>query len=489
MTALYAGVQFSSDVGGTLGKEGMAPIDHPNPGHGYSGTATYSISPTLINEFTVGKSWNTWSYYPTDDGKSQDRSLISNIPVLFPIPTTAPTGASVTNGYYNLLPQFSFGTVSGGSSMSMARNGTNAGNYENFNTIWTVQDNVSKVIGRHSLKTGVYIENNHKIQPSSPAYAGNFSFSPDTNNALGNTTNGYANALLGNITSYSQATARAVFNVKYWNAEFYIQDNWRVTQRLTLDIGLRFYHQTPQVDINGTFSNFVPANFDKSASPRVYIPGTSAGKRVAIDPGTGTVAPVAYIGLYRPEFRRSGQRLPPAGFQRRAAGALRPVSAGAGSSFRLRLRSDRRWQDRVAGRLRHLLQPSRWQPGLRPVGPTAIRLYTPGELHHVLAARIQRQQPGIRTFHFQLVAVDPGAVGPRAERQSQYPEVHHPEHAARRGLCRQLGVQPATLVRHQPDSDRHTRALQQSERGCDQRQQDPAGHPSANGVSRLQYDQ
>ena len=300
MTALYAGVQFSSDVGGTLGKAGMAPIDHPNPGHGYSGTATYSISPTLINEFTVGKSWNTWSYYPTDGGKSQDRSLISNIPVLFPIPTTGPTGASVTNGYYNVLPQFSFGTVSGGSSMSMARNGTNAGNYENFNTIWTVQDNVSKVIGRHSFKTGVYIENNHKIQPSTPAYAGNFSFSPDTNNALGNTTNGYANALLGNITSYSQATARAVFNVKYWNAEFYIQDNWRVTQRLTLDIGLRFYHQTPQVDINGTFSNFVPANFAKSASPRVYIPGTSAGKRVAIDPGTGTVAPVAYIGLYVP---------------------------------------------------------------------------------------------------------------------------------------------------------------------------------------------
>ena len=70
MVALYQGVQFSSDVGGLLGQAGIAPIDHPNPGHGYSGTATYTFSPTLINEFTVGKSWNTWSYYTTDDGRS-----------------------------------------------------------------------------------------------------------------------------------------------------------------------------------------------------------------------------------------------------------------------------------------------------------------------------------------------------------------------------------------------------------------------------------
>ncbi len=79
MISLYQGVQFSSDVGGTLGQAGIAPIDHPNPGHGYSGTVTYSISPTLINEFTVGESWNTWSYYTTDGGKSQDRSLIAQL--------------------------------------------------------------------------------------------------------------------------------------------------------------------------------------------------------------------------------------------------------------------------------------------------------------------------------------------------------------------------------------------------------------------------
>ncbi len=184
--------------------------------------------------------------------------------------------------------------------MSYTRSGTSAGNYENFNPIWTFQDNVSKVVGKHSLKAGVYFEHNQKISPSTPAYAGSFNFSPDALNGVNNTGNGYANALLGYVDSYSQATARAVYNVVYWNAEFYVQDNWRVTSRLTLDIGIRFYHQTPQVDLNNTFSNFVPANYTKAAAPRIYIPGLSAGKRVALDPATGAVAPVAYIGLYVP---------------------------------------------------------------------------------------------------------------------------------------------------------------------------------------------
>jgi hypothetical protein len=299
MTALYQGVQFSNGHGGSLGDKGISPIDHPNPGHGYSGTITYTFSPTLVNEFTAGESWNTWSYYSTDNYKSEDRSQFPAIPTLFPLPTTNPSGASATNGYFNILPQFSFGTPPN-NSMSYTRNGTSAGNYENFNTIWTFTDNLSKILGSHSLKGGFYLEHNVKIQPSTPAYAGNFNFTPDALNGINNTGDGFANALLGYVDSYAQSTGRAVFNTMYWNAEFYLQDSYRVNRRLTLDLGLRVYHQTPQVDTNHTFSNFVPSLYTKSGMPRVYVPGTAAGKRVAIDPGTGAVAPVAYIGAYVP---------------------------------------------------------------------------------------------------------------------------------------------------------------------------------------------
>ena len=106
MAALYQGVQFTAPT--PLLPKGSPPIDHPNPGHGYAGSIVATISPTLINEFTMGYSWNTWSYYSTDGHSDENRGLIPNIPSLFPLPTGTPSGVNPTNGYLNLLPEFSY---------------------------------------------------------------------------------------------------------------------------------------------------------------------------------------------------------------------------------------------------------------------------------------------------------------------------------------------------------------------------------------------
>ena len=307
MTALYQGVQFSKDIGGVLGEKGIAPIDHPNPGHGYSGSAAWTITPSLINEVTVGESYNTWSYYSLDNYASEDRSLVPGVPSLFPLPTAAQNGSvGVTNGYQNLLPNFSFGSPPS-NSMTYARNSTSAGAYENFNTIWSYQDNLSKIVGSHTLKGGFYLEKNNKIQPAGKNYEGNYNFATSTANPIVNTGHGEVNALLGNVNSYQQATSTPTFNTQYWNFEFYLQDNWKVNRRLTLDLGLRMYHQTPQYDLNNTFVNFVPASYSKAAMARVYVPFCSTGAatcsgatRVAKDPLTGATTTGAYIGDFVP---------------------------------------------------------------------------------------------------------------------------------------------------------------------------------------------
>ena len=296
MTALYQGVSFTP---------GIAPIDHPNPGHGYSGSATWTITPTLINEATVGESWNTWSWYVNDGYKSEDRSRIPGLPSLFNMPTAADDGSvGVTNGYQNLLPQFAFGSVPTSNLMAYSRNSTSAGAYENFNTIWTYQDNLSKIIGKHSLKAGVYVEKNNKIQPAGQSYMGNFSFAAGTGNPLINTGDGEVNALLGNVASYNQSTARTTFNVQYFNVEFYLQDNWKASRKLTFDLGLRMYHQTPQIDTFQTFVNFAPSLYSKAALPRFYMPGcaspTGACTRVGVDTATGTQVSSAFIGNFVP---------------------------------------------------------------------------------------------------------------------------------------------------------------------------------------------
>ena len=63
-----------------------------------------------------------------------------------------------------ILPQFSFGSPPS-NSMSYTRSRTSAGNYENFNTIWTFTDNLSKILGKHTIKGGVYVEHNVRFSP------------------------------------------------------------------------------------------------------------------------------------------------------------------------------------------------------------------------------------------------------------------------------------------------------------------------------------
>ncbi len=307
---LYNGVQFTSDVGGVLGQQGISPIVHPNGGHGYATTLTYTVSPTLVNEFTYASNWDQYTYTSLDNYKSEDRSLVPGLPVLFPPPTSSQAGtgdpASPLNGYQNLLPSFSFGTPS--NAMSYSRVGSIAGADYTINPTWYWQDNVSKVSGHHSFKAGIFLEYNTKFQPAMKNYMGSFSFASSTTTPLVNTNDGFANALLGNVASYSQYNNSTTFHVTYWNAEFYLQDNWKVNRRLTLDVGVRFYHQTPQIDHNNTFVNFNPAVYSKAAMPRIYVPACTNGLTicnssnglVAKDPGSSATASSGLIGDFVP---------------------------------------------------------------------------------------------------------------------------------------------------------------------------------------------
>jgi hypothetical protein len=302
MYVLYDGVQFSNDIGGTLGTKGIAPIIHPNGGHSDSGTLTYTISPTLVNETTLAYNWDQYTYETTDNFASEARSLVPNLPSLFPIPKTDSQGP--INGYapITLLPTFSFGTPS--NAMSYGRTGASAGQEIATNPTWYYMDNISKVAGHHSLKAGIYVEFNTKYQCACKNYTGAYSFSQNSAVPLLNTNDGFANALLGNVNSYNQNNIEQTFNVVYENFEEYVQDNWKVNRRLTLDLGMRFYHQSPQEDNGFTFVNFVPSLYSKSAEARLYVPFCSGGTAtcsannglVARDPGTGATVGSSFIG-------------------------------------------------------------------------------------------------------------------------------------------------------------------------------------------------
>lgn len=306
--ALYQSIQFDSAVQG-----------HPNPGTGLVGSVNYTFSPTLVNQATYNWSYNYFSYYEENPAQVA-RSLANGtqgtpqagqpLPSLFPLhPLGSGPGGSLlegpadcSNGYCPYLPGFSFGST----PVNAASFGESNVDYVNTNRIYQFSDNLTWIKNNHTIKVGLYIERNRKLQPGSPTYTGSYNFQTDVNNPL-NSGDGFANALLGNYDTYNENSGHFVYNVYYWNREFYIQDDWRIGKRLTVNYGVRFYNMSPQEDELHEFSYFNPAQYSLSQVPLIYSPyckngvnPCSGSNRVGINPGTGQQVPASYIGLFVP---------------------------------------------------------------------------------------------------------------------------------------------------------------------------------------------
>ena len=270
----------------------LAPITFGQPGKGHVAHITKSITPTLVNEFIFGLSKNKLYFYPTDPTQI-DRSKVGNPAQWYPDTTT---GVSYTDKT-NYMPNLTFG----GNHANPATASFGNIPYENYNTVMSFVDNVSKMVGAHNIKAGVYIEHTEKFQVGGTNPRGAFNFSPTTTNPF-DTGDGYSNAMLGVIQTYSEGNQRVNGDWIFNNLEFYVQDNWRLSKRLTLDIGMRFYHLPPQTDTNKTIAGFDPSLYDRSKTPLLYMPiiDPATGKRMAVDPRNGTIYPNPLIGAFIP---------------------------------------------------------------------------------------------------------------------------------------------------------------------------------------------
>jgi hypothetical protein len=299
---------------------------HPNPGHGWVSHINYAFSPTLLNEFSAGKSWNSWQWWMKDE-KEITRDKMGNPPKWNPVgQSKIGTEAQFISNY---VPSVSFGST----PVTAAAYSVGNPPYTNWMDLYSFTDNLSKIVGAHSMKFGVYVERNGKFVTWPSSYRGVYSFAPDANNPY-NSGHGYANAILGNVTSYSESTDEASPDIWYWDVEAYAQDSWRVSRRVTIDFGLRGYHLPPEEDLNRNMSGFNPATYSAAASPTLYRPGfDSTGKRVAIDPRTGAVAPVAVIGLYVPGSGNTANGMNVGGKDGYPAGMYKRRSVGLAPRF------------------------------------------------------------------------------------------------------------------------------------------------------------
>jgi hypothetical protein len=264
------------------------PYANEAPGHGYVGNATWTINPTTVNALTVGYDWTGGKSYGLNPSEVTT-STISGLPMAYSY-----TPDNNINGYQDLLPSMVFDTsvpsggpggpsFGGGSCQTTPCNAPKfnpfAGTSSSPQRMWTISDNLSKQIKSHSLKAGFYFEDEQVSEGGSQNYNGMYAFGtsrPQTTNA-NDAGDSFANAYMGNFAAYKQYSARIKSETDYKNVEWYVQDSWRATSRLTLDTGVRFYHIAPYSNPKKTSSYFSSADFNYEATPAVITSGTSAG--------------------------------------------------------------------------------------------------------------------------------------------------------------------------------------------------------------------
>ncbi len=239
------------------------------PGSSWSYNLINVISPSTTNEFIF--SYNRLTQL-VDVQETANKALYDRSSLGFTFPEFFPEA-----NLRSRFPRFNCGVGSC--------------NYPGFPAGWlseakqfTWTDNLTKNMGKHTLKFGVFFNMNLNGQQPTWTDAMSFNFGDSADNPL-STGNTFANMLLGNYTSVTQTNGRFYGSFRFIGIEGYAQDSWRVNRKLTLEYGMRWAYMGPTY----TYGKFLQNYFD----PRRYDPANAA--RLDLSPGLtlGTIVPGA----------------------------------------------------------------------------------------------------------------------------------------------------------------------------------------------------
>ena len=270
--------------------------------HAPSVTVNYNLSSSMFIEGTYGYSFNEIANLYVSPLSNRANAGLADLPMLFPqagLVDPSYNAARVfgaanspffTDGRVMYPPNFSWGA-------RIANAPPNLGaQLANINPSHDASFSLTKLVGRHTLKAGAYWNHAYKAQQLGTAgatpFQGALSFANDTQNPL-DSGFGYANAALGILSSYAQQSVVVEGGYIYNNLDWYLQDNWKVSNKLTLDYGMRFVYMQPTYDTRIQASTFFLDQWQGAQAPLLYTTGCagaspcSGTNRQAMDPRTG----------------------------------------------------------------------------------------------------------------------------------------------------------------------------------------------------------
>jgi hypothetical protein len=249
---------------------------------------THIFSPSLVFQGSMGYSQFSEAGPPLTQAALDARTRQQ---VGFTIPQLYP---SVNQ--YNLVPAASFG-VSDSANPSYTARFPLQGVENTFN--WN--GSITKITGGHTFKAGVYPERWAAMKgKNASAFAGSMNFSQDNNNPV-DTGYAYSNALLGVLDQYTETSNRFPMYEFNTTVEWYLQDTWKGSRKLTIDAGLRWGWGTPWHANHNQEAAFVPFAWNPAQVVKLIQPTLVNGKRMGLDPYTGTIVPAVTIGAIAPE--------------------------------------------------------------------------------------------------------------------------------------------------------------------------------------------
>ena len=227
------------------------PVLGKNKSDSVSVSLTHVFSPTLTNEVVFGYTFVGFPNVFSDPSKVDRSSVGYSYAGLFKN-GVAQIPSFGGNGWQQLETALVFNP--GG----FEAGGTSEGLYAN-KYMPSASDTVVKVMATHTIKGGFFWEYIRNAQPAnnnSNGYLQVYSTNPNT---LGDP---YADLAAGILNSYNEASFNRINDIAYNTYEGFVQDDWKVTPRLTVNYGLRFTHFQPWADRLGDgYSIFVPSEY------------------------------------------------------------------------------------------------------------------------------------------------------------------------------------------------------------------------------------
>jgi len=226
-----------------------------------SGAWTWTPTSALVNNFTIGEVL----------GDEQTRHADYLTPVAAPWPTGygLNTGQDPTKNAASIeriggLPKITFSDFSGylGADQRSARRGPREGDLD-------LQDSLSYLRGKHAFKFGFQYTDLIFIGDTADFSQGVINFTSSGSSSS------LQQFLLGNINNANIQLGNPAFNARgQWYGAF-VQDDWRLTPKITVNLGLRYEYASPLTEHDNFVGNFNP-NANPATTPAIQQVGPGA---------------------------------------------------------------------------------------------------------------------------------------------------------------------------------------------------------------------